>query len=61
MIRAAIAFFALALIALLLGAGGVAGISMDIATMLLIVFLVLSVISFLGALITNRGRSSLIE
>ena len=61
MIRAAIAFFTLALIALLLGAGGVAGISMDIATMLLIVFLVLSVISFLGALITNRGRSSLLE
>lgn len=60
MIRAAITFFALALVALLLGAGGVAGVSMEIAKMLLIVFLVLSVVSFLGALITSRGRGSLL-
>lgn len=55
MIRAAIAFFVLALIAFALGAGGVAGISMDIGRILLIVFLVLSVLSFLGSLLTGRN------
>lgn len=60
MIRAAITFFTLALIALLLGAGGLAGISMEVAKMLLILFLVLSVLSFLGALITSRRKGSLL-
>ncbi len=54
MIRAAITFFVLALIAFALGAGGVAGLSMDIGRTLLVVFLVLSVISFIGSLLTGR-------
>jgi uncharacterized membrane protein YtjA (UPF0391 family) len=41
----AIAFFVLAVIAGALGAGGVAGLSIDIAKWLVIVFLVLAVVS----------------
>ncbi|RBI63566.1 DUF1328 family protein [Halomicrococcus sp. NG-SE-24] len=41
----AIAFFVLAIIAGALGAGGVAGMSMDIAKWLVIVFLVLAIVS----------------
>lgn len=41
----AIAFFILALVAGALGAGGVAGMSMDVAKWLIIAFVVLAVIS----------------
>lgn len=56
MIRAAIAFFVLALIAFVLGATGIAGLSMEIGRILLIVFLVLAVVSFLVSLLTGRGH-----
>lgn len=46
MIKASIAFFILAIISLLLGLGGVAGLSMDIAKILIAVFLVLAVLGF---------------
>ena len=46
MLRAAIAFFILAIVAFVLGANGVADLSMEIGRILLIVFLVLAVISF---------------
>jgi uncharacterized membrane protein YtjA (UPF0391 family) len=42
----AIAFFVLAIIAAALGAGGVAGLSMDVAKWLVIIFLVLAVLSY---------------
>ncbi len=42
----AVAFFVLAIIAAAFGAGGVAGLSMDVAKWLVIVFLVLAVLSF---------------
>lgn len=54
MLRAAIIFFVLGLVSMLLGATGVAGVSIDIAKMLLIVFLVLAVLSFFGSLITGK-------
>ena len=54
MLRAAIAFFVIALIAAVLGLGNVAGISADLGKTLLIVFLVLAVISFLVSLVTGR-------
>jgi len=41
----AIAFFVLAIIAGALGAGGIAGLSMDVAKWLVILFLVLAVLS----------------
>lgn len=57
MLRAAIAFFVLAIVAFVLGASGIAGISMEIGRMLLFVFLVLAVISFVMNMISGRkGR-----
>ena len=59
MLRAAIVFFALALVAILLGATGFAGVSMDIGKMLLGIFLVLAIISFVGSMLTGRGPKTL--
>lgn len=55
MLRAAIAFFILAIVAILFGVTGVAGVSMEIGKLLLIVFLVLAVISYFGGTWTGRG------
>ena len=44
MLRAALAFFILSLLAYVMGATGVAGVSMDIGRILLVVFLVLAVL-----------------
>ena len=57
MLRAAIVFFALALVAILFGATGFAGVSMDIGKTLLMVFLVLAVISFVISLVSGRKAS----
>jgi uncharacterized membrane protein YtjA (UPF0391 family) len=54
MLRAAIAFFVLGLLSMLLGAYGVAGLSIDIGKMLLAIFLVFAVISFIASLVTGR-------
>jgi uncharacterized membrane protein YtjA (UPF0391 family) len=54
MFRAAVAFFVLALLAILFGASGIAGVSIEIGRLLLFVFLVLSAISFVVGLIGNR-------
>lgn len=55
MLRAAIAFFVLALVAFIFGASGIAGMSMEIGRILLFVFLVLAVISFVINLVSTRG------
>ncbi len=52
MIRAAISFFMLAIVAFVLGAYGIAGLSMEIGRILLVVFLVLAVVSYLGGSMT---------
>ena len=54
MIRAAIAFFILAVVSILLGLGGLAGISMEIGKILVSVFLVLAVLSFLVSIATGK-------
>lgn len=54
MIRAAIAFFILAIIAFFLGANGIAGVSMEIGRILLFVFLIFAVISFVGSIVTGK-------
>jgi uncharacterized membrane protein YtjA (UPF0391 family) len=46
LIGLAIVFLVLALVAGVLGAGGVAGLSMDIAKWLVIIFVVLAVLTF---------------
>ena len=58
MLRAAVTFFVIGLLAYFLGAGGVAGLSVEIGRTLLFVFLVLSVISFLVSLFSGRGPST---
>ncbi len=55
MLRTAIGFFILALIAFVLGAYGIAGLSMEIGRLLLIIFLILAALSFVGHLITGRS------
>jgi uncharacterized membrane protein YtjA (UPF0391 family) len=47
LIGLAIAFLVLAVIAAVLGAGGVAGLSMDIAKWLVIIFVILAVVTFI--------------
>ncbi len=59
MVQAAISFFVLALIAFLFGANGIAGVSMEIGKVLLVVFLILAAISCVGALITGRSPRGL--
>lgn len=57
MLRAAIIFFVLALISILLGAYGVAGLSMEIGKILLTVFLILALISFVVSLVTGKKQT----
>ena len=54
MLRAALAFFVIALVAMVLGASGFAGMSMEIGRTLLFVFLILAAISFVASLVTGR-------
>jgi uncharacterized membrane protein YtjA (UPF0391 family) len=54
MLRAAIAFFVLALVAIIFGATGFAGVSMEIGKILLLVFLALAAISFVANLLTGK-------
>ena len=54
MLRAAIAFFVLALVSFLLGASGIAGMSMEIGRILIFAFLVLAIISLIVGLVSGR-------
>lgn len=54
MLRAAISFFIIGLFAMFLGAYNVAGLSIEIGRMVLMVFIVLAVLSFLGSVISGR-------
>ena len=55
MLRAALAFFVIGLLAVVLGANNIAGISIELGKLLLTVFVVLAVISLVISLITGRG------
>ncbi len=55
MLKAAIAFFVLALISIIFGANNLAGISMEVGKVLLFVFLALAVISFVVSILTGRS------
>ena len=54
MLRAAITFFIIGLIAMFLGMNNVAGISVELGKLLLFVFLGLALVSFIFALITGK-------
>lgn len=60
MLRAALAFFILALVAYVFGAGGIAGMSMEIGRLLLIVFVALAVISAIMGLVSGRSPKNLL-
>ncbi len=57
MLRASLAFFILAIVAYVLGASGIAGVSMEIGQLLLGIFLVLAVIGAVVGLVQGRGRT----
>jgi uncharacterized membrane protein YtjA (UPF0391 family) len=54
MIRAAIAFFALAIVAYVVGANGIAGMSMEVGKILVVVFVAVAVISVIVSLVTGK-------
>ena len=54
MLRAAIIFFVIGLVAMALGAGGFAGLSVEIGRSLLVIFVVLSLISFIVSLVGGK-------
>ena len=54
MLRAAIVFFVIALLAGFLGMNNVAGLSEELGKLLLFVFLALAVITFVASLATGR-------
>jgi uncharacterized membrane protein YtjA (UPF0391 family) len=56
MLRAAIIFFILALISILFGAYGIAGLSFEIGRILLAVFIVLAVITFVASIATRKKQ-----
>ncbi len=56
MLRTAILFFVVALVAMLFGFYGIAGISIDLGKTLLGVFLVLAVLTYLVSLFSGRPR-----
>jgi uncharacterized membrane protein YtjA (UPF0391 family) len=55
MLRAALVFFVLGLLAIIFGATGFAGVSIDIGRTLLIAFLALAVISFLAGVLGGKN------
>ena len=54
MLRAAILFFVIALVAMFFGMNNIAGVSADLGKLLLYVFLALAILSFLISLFTGR-------
>lgn len=56
MLSAAITFFVIGLIAMVLGAYNVAGLSMEAGRLLLIFFVILAIVSFVANLIRGRNR-----
>lgn len=54
MLRFALAFFVLALVSMIFGAYGIAGMSMEVGRILLLAFLVLAGIAVLAALFSGR-------
>lgn len=57
MLRAAIIFFVLGIVSMVLGIYSIAGLSIEIGKMLLLVFVVLSVISFIAGFFNGKKGS----
>lgn len=61
MLRAAITFFAIGLIALILGAGGIAGLSIELGMTTMLVFVILAGLSVLINAATGKKTKSLVK
>lgn len=59
MLRAAITFFVLALVSIVFGATGFAGVTIEIGRVLLAVFLILAAITFIASLIFDKRNDYL--
>ncbi|MGZ3652889.1 MAG: DUF1328 domain-containing protein [Bdellovibrionota bacterium] len=59
MLRASISFFLIGLLAVVLGANNIAGLSIEVGKTLLFVFVALSVLSFLYTIVTGKRSKSL--
>lgn len=59
LIRAAISFFIIAIVAYIFGANGIAGLSVELGKTLLVVFLTLAAISFVASLLSGRRNPPL--
>lgn len=59
MLRTAIIFFVLGLFAMVFGAYGIAGVSIELGKLLLMIFIVLAIISFVASLVTGRENTRL--
>lgn len=59
MLRAAISFFIIGLVAVILGANNIAGVSIELGRILLLVFLLLAAFSFVLSVITGRKPKTL--
>lgn len=59
MLKASICFFIMGLLSFLLGAGGAAGVSMEVGKVLLVVFLVFSLISFVGGITAGKTKDKM--
>jgi uncharacterized membrane protein YtjA (UPF0391 family) len=59
MIRAAITFFVIGLLAFILGANNIGGLSIEIGKLVLFVFVVLAAISILATALTGRKSGTL--
>lgn len=57
MLRAAVTFFIVGLIAMFLGMNNIAGVSLELGKLLLYVFLALAVITFVVSLVSGGRRS----
>jgi uncharacterized membrane protein YtjA (UPF0391 family) len=55
MLRASIGFMLIGLLAILLGANNIGGISIDLGKILLQIFVILAVASFVVSLVTGRA------
>lgn len=54
--KLAASFLALAVLAILFGIADLSDIAVDVGRALIVVFLILSVISFIGSLLTNKNH-----
>jgi uncharacterized membrane protein YtjA (UPF0391 family) len=60
MLRAAITFFVVGLLAMFLGMNNIAGVSVELGKLLLYIFLALAVVSLIVGLVTGRRSGPLL-